>query len=260
MHFGDSHVAVDVLTREIRERFQNEFGDGGTGFIVPRNPMTTRRRGVVSGATDGWVIEGIGGRLSADSIYGPAGINLATSNPGERAWLETSCNRFEVYFARQPGAGKIQIMVDGVEAEDGTISLNSPVTKLDSIFIDLPDDAPHRLEVRTLSPGKVRLFGIVAERLTAGVSYDVFGINGSRASRILSWNRKAFAAALKARDPHLIILAFGTNEVADSDWAPGSYETLLGEILQRLHAAVPNASILVFAPPDRADQNSDHKK
>ena len=29
MHFGDSHVAADVLTREIRDRFQNEFGDGG---------------------------------------------------------------------------------------------------------------------------------------------------------------------------------------------------------------------------------------
>ncbi len=145
MHFGDSHVAADVLTREIRERFQNEFGDGGPGFIVPRNPMTTRRRGVVSGATDGWVIEGIGGRLSADSIYGPAGINLATNSPGERAWLQTSCNRFEVYFARQPGGGKIQIVVDGVEVEEGTISLNSSVPKIDSIFIDLPDDAPPAL-------------------------------------------------------------------------------------------------------------------
>src|SRR6476660_7683840 len=29
MHFGDSHVAADVLTREIRERFQADFGDGG---------------------------------------------------------------------------------------------------------------------------------------------------------------------------------------------------------------------------------------
>src|SRR6476659_7407348 len=38
MHFGDSHVAADVLTREIRERFQADFGDGGVGFIVPRNP------------------------------------------------------------------------------------------------------------------------------------------------------------------------------------------------------------------------------
>src|SRR5689334_8385418 len=62
MHFGDSHVAADVLTREIREKFQTDFGDGGAGFVVPRNPMATKRRGVISGATEGWIVEGIGGR------------------------------------------------------------------------------------------------------------------------------------------------------------------------------------------------------
>src|SRR5437016_8943721 len=49
MHFGDSHVAADVLTAEIRQRLQGRFGDGGAGYIVPRNPMNTRRRGVLSG-------------------------------------------------------------------------------------------------------------------------------------------------------------------------------------------------------------------
>jgi len=253
MHFGDSHVAADVLTRELRERFQDKFGDGGAGFIVPRNPMTTRRRGVVSGATDGWRIEGIGGRSSPDAIYGPAGINLATNGPGESAWLEASGSRFEVYFVREPGGGKIQISLDGVEVADGTILLNSRVTKVDSVFIDLPDDTRHRLEVKTLSPGRVRLLGIVSEHLSAGIAYDVFGINGARASRILEWNQAALVAAIKARDPDLIILAYGTNEVADSDWTADSYELLLKKILRQLHAAAPRASILLFAPPDRAD-------
>jgi lysophospholipase L1-like esterase len=253
MHFGDSHVAADVLTREIRERLQSEFGDGGNGFIVPRNPMSTKRRGVLSGATEGWVIEGIGGRSSPDASYGPAGINLATSDPGERAWLETSCNHFEVYFARMPGGGKFEVTVDGVDVLEEPISLNTRVAKLDSVSIDLPDDAPHRLQIRTLSPGKVRLFGIVAEHLAGGVSYDVFGINGARANRILGWNQAALAAAVKMRDPNLIILAYGTNEVADAGWTPAAYEALLGEIIQLLHTAAPHASILVFAPPDRAD-------
>ena len=253
MHFGDSHVAADVLTREIRERFQNDFGDGGPGFIVPRNPMATRRRGVSSGFTEGWVVEGIGGRYSPDAIYGPAGINIATSDPGERAWLEANSNHFEVFFARQPGGGKIEISVDGVDALEEPVLLNARVSKLDSVSIDLPDDARHRLEVRTLSPGKVRLLGIVAEHLSGGVSYDVFGINGARANRLLTWNQPALSAALKARDPNLIILAYGTNEAGDGIWTSASYEMLLGEIVRRLRAAAPGASILLFAPPDRAD-------
>lgn len=44
MHFGDSHAAADVLTAEIRGNLQSQFGDGGAGYIVPRNPMSTRRR------------------------------------------------------------------------------------------------------------------------------------------------------------------------------------------------------------------------
>jgi lysophospholipase L1-like esterase len=253
MHFGDSHVAADVLTREIRERFQADFGDGGAGFIVPRNPMATKRRGVSSGSTAGWIVEGIGGKYSGDALYGPAGINIATSDPGERAWLEASANHFEVYFARQPGGGKVEIAVDGADALEEPLLLNSRVPKLDSITIDLPDDAPHRLEVRTLSPGRVRLLGIVAERLSSGVSYDVFGINGAKASRILSWNQPALMAAIKARDPNLIILAYGTNELTDGTLTADSYESLLTEILQLFHSAAPSASILVFAPPDRAD-------
>jgi lysophospholipase L1-like esterase len=253
MHFGDSHVAADVLTREIREQLQAEFGDGGAGFMIPGNPMATRRRGVVAGFTQGWVVEGIGGRHSPDAIYGPAGINIATSTAGERAWLEASGNHFEVYFARQPGGGKIEITLDGVDALEEPILLNASVSKLDSVFIDVPDDAPHRLEVRTLNTGKVRLLGIVSEHLSGGVSYDVFGINGAKANRLLGWNQPALAAAIKARDPNLIILAYGTNEVADGDWTAAAYESLLTEIVRRLHAIAPHASILLFGPPDRAD-------
>jgi lysophospholipase L1-like esterase len=253
MHFGDSHVAADVLTREIRERFQTDFGDGGAGFIVPRNPMATKRRGVSSGFTEGWVVEGIGGKYSTDAIYGPAGINLATSEPGERAWLEASGNHFEVYFARQPNGGKLEITVDGADALEEPLILDSRVPKLDSIAIDLPDDAPHRLEVRTLSPGRVRLLGIVAEHLSGGISYDVFGINGAKANRILAWNKTALAAAIKARDPNLIILAYGTNELTDGTWTGASFESLLSEILQLFHNLVPNASLIVFGPPDRGD-------
>jgi lysophospholipase L1-like esterase len=253
MHFGDSHVAADVLTRAIRERFQSEFGDGGTGYIVPRNPMATRRRGVSAGATGGWVIEGIGGRYSLDRIYGPAGINLMTTRAGERAWLAANCNHFEVYFARQPGAGKISITVDGAEVLNHPISTESAVPQLDSVNFDLPQVGFHRLELKTLGTGKVRLLGIVAENISPGIVYDVFGINGATANRILSWNEKAFEQAVKLRSPDLIIIAYGTNELTDRDWTAASYTEDLGQVVKRIRKAAPGASILFFGPPDRSD-------
>ena len=253
MHFGDSHVAADVLTGEIRRNLQNQFGDGGPGYLVPSNPMTTRRRGVVSGATSGWQIEGIGGRMEKDNLYGLAGINLLTNRPNERIWLETTANHFEVYYVREPGGGTIDITLDGTSALDTPLSLAAHGTATESLSFDSPADANHRLEIRTLRPGKTRILGIVAERLVPGVSYDVFGINGARMSRLLTWNASAFAAELGQRKPDLIILAYGTNEIADADWSPASYRRLLKSVIQRLRAAAPQASILLFAPPDRAD-------
>ena len=253
MHFGDSHVAADVLTAEIRGNFQSEFGDGGAGYIVPRNPMSTRRRGVLTGATQGWQIEGIGGRLEGDSIYGPAGISLATSYPNEKIWLETSFNHFEVYYVRQPGGGTVDITIDGASILDAPLSLASRRVTTECITFDSPADSIHRVEIRTLAPGKTRILGVVAERIVPGVSYDVLGINGARISRLLSWNPVAFAASLGQRKPDLIILTYGTNEITDAAWTPASYRRLLKTVINELREAAPQASILLFSPPDRTD-------
>jgi lysophospholipase L1-like esterase len=253
MHFGDSHVAADILTGEIRSNLQNQFGDGGPGYLVPGNPMSTRRRGVSSGATSGWQIEGIGGRMEADNIYGLAGINLITNRANERIWVDTAANHFEVYYVREPGGATIDVTLDGVTVLDKPLVLAAHGTVTESFSFDSPADANHRVEVRTLKPGKTRILGIVAERLVAGVSYDVFGINGARISRMMSWNASTFAAGLDQRKPDLIILAYGTNEIGDGDWTPASYRRLLLRVIQAIRAAAPQASILLFAPPDRGD-------
>jgi lysophospholipase L1-like esterase len=253
IHFGDSHVAADVLTRSIRDHLQNDFGDGGPGFIVPGNPMATKRARVSSGATDGWVVQGIGGKYSPDRIYGPAGINLMTTTAGQQAWVEATSNHFEVYFVREPGGGSVEIRIDGSNELQEPFSLLARTPKLDYLTFDLPDSGSHRLELRTLNNGRVRLLGIVAEQISPGVRYDVFGINGAKANRLLTWNGPAFSAALKALAPDLIILAYGTNELTDGDWTRESYQTLYEEIIQRLRAAAPQASILIVGPPDRAD-------
>jgi lysophospholipase L1-like esterase len=253
MHFGDSHTAADILTAQIRNQFQRDFGDGGAGYMVPRNPMSTPRRGVVSGATSGWTIDGIGGRVEANGIYGLAGIGLSTTQANERAWLETNCNHFEVYYLRQPGGGTIDILIDGTSVLEQPLSLASDAPLPDYYTFDTPADRMHRIEVRTVTPGKTRILGIVTEHIAPGVSYDVLGINGARAKRLVSWNDTAFVDNIVQRKPDLIIVAYGTNEVTDDDWTIESYQRMFSAILRRFRRAAPQASILVYGPPDRGD-------
>lgn len=254
-HYGDSHTAADILTAEIRHKFQNDFGNGGPGYMVARNPMSTPRKGVVSGATAGWTIDGIGKGSGNDGSYGLAGISLTTTKPDERMWLETSCNHFEVYYMRWPGGGTIDITVDGASVLDRPLSLNSDLPGPDYFLYDAVANTNHRIEIRTVTPGRTRILGIVAENIAphSGVSYDVLGINGARLVRLFSWNLNLLADNVIERKPDLIILAYGTNEVTDDDWTIESYSKKLADILDRFRRAAPEASIIVFGPPDRAD-------
>jgi lysophospholipase L1-like esterase len=86
----------------------------------------------------------------------------------------------------------------------------------------------------------------------SSVVYDVLGINGARAVRLMSWNDSSFASSVARRKPDLIILAYGTNEVTDNNWSVESYKRLFVNIMQRFRRAAPQASILIFGPPDRA--------
>ena len=253
MHFGDSHTAADILTAEIRRSFQRDFGDGGAGLVSARNPFSTPRRGVQTGTSAGWWIDGIAGKGATDGIYGPAGFSLSTDRADERAWLQANCNHFEVYYLKQPGGGRIDILIDGASVLDKPLSLDASAPAPDYFTFDSPSDGNHRIEIRTIGTGRVRLLGIVTEHIAPGVSYDVLGINGARAVRLLSWNDTAFVDNILQRKPDLIIVAYGTNEVTDDDWSVESYERMFANILKRFRRAAPQASILVYGPPDRSD-------
>ncbi|HEY0407977.1 MAG TPA: SGNH/GDSL hydrolase family protein [Pyrinomonadaceae bacterium] len=258
MHYGDSHTAADILTAEIRRDFQREFGDGGAGYMIPRNPQSTQRRGVLNGATSGWRVDGIGQQGASDTFLGLAGLSLSTDRAGESAWLQTTCKRFEVYFLKQPGGGAIDILVDGKSVLDQPISLQADAPTPDFYASEAPADGEHRVEVRTVRPGRARISGIVTEHLSPGVTYDVLGINGARATRLRGWvNETSFLYNVELRQPDLIILAYGTNEVTDDDWSIESYQRMFSEILKRLRKVAPQASILVYGPPDRAVSTGD---
>jgi lysophospholipase L1-like esterase len=276
-HFGDSHVAADILTADIRNRFQAEFGDGGAGYLIPRNPFSTARRGVESGATSGWVINGIGSSAGNDGAYGLAGICLTTEKVNERMWVSASANAFDVYVLMEPGGGAIELTVDGsregfmVESAHGTKSQDLEPSDQGSGPINLRAakqsvavirwNAPigglpnHRLEIKTVKAGRVRILGVASDRIGpgTGVCYDVLGINGARVKRIKDWDSKVLCDTIATRSPDLIILAYGTNEVTDEDWSIESYARLMSGVIKLLKTAAPKASVIVFGPPDRAD-------
>src|SRR5579863_4573576 len=247
LHYGDSHVAADEWTGDIRERLQQTFGDGGSGYSLAGRPWNTYRRfDVKSGSTRGWHSDGLVGR-TGDGIYGLGGVSMTASSPRQSVYLVAEGQQFELYYLQQPGGGAIQIYDNGAPVE--RISTDGETAP--SYFHYDAEPGAHRLEAETLDRAPVRLFGWVAAKPT-GVTYEALGINGASASMMLDWNEVVLKSNIERRNPALIVLSYGTNEAGRKDWTLESYRDMFTRLIERLRADAPTATILVIGPPDRA--------
>ena len=245
LQYGDSHTASDDWANQMRQDFQAKFGAGGPGFTLPGHPFLGYRRFDSKGNNSrGWYTSGIVTRKN-DGVDGLGGISLTSQSAGQTVTLNVECEQLELHYLRQPGGGQMDFLVD-----------DSPVETIDTdgdsgpgVYSYTASPGPHEYMLRTLSSAPVRLFGWVAQN-HAGVTYETLGINGAQANLLLEWNPDILAPELMSRDPALIVLAYGTNEALSRSWTAEQYRASLTQIIERLRAAVPVASILLIGPPD----------
>jgi lysophospholipase L1-like esterase len=246
LHYGDSHTASDDWPGTLRLMFQQQFGDGGSGYTLAGRPWRGfRRLDLRSGESRGWRTEGVG-RNPGDGLNGLGGVSLVAEKAGEWITLEAECDRLEIYYWQQTGGGALQLIDNGIAVD--TIPTSGPEGPGFAEYEAGPGF--HRFELRTLDRGPVRLFGWVAEK-PAGVTYETLGINGAQASIILHWDEQLLASHILRRDPALIVLAYGTNEASNRSWNLENYREMFTNLLRRLRRAAPAASLLVIGPPDR---------
>jgi lysophospholipase L1-like esterase len=246
LHYGDSHTAADEWTGDLRSRFQERFGDGGSGYSFAGRPWNGYRRlDVRTGSTHGWHTEGLVGK-PGDGVYGLGGISMSTRSPHESVYLLADGQDFELFYLQQPGGGALQIYDNGAPVE--RISTDGEAAPAYYHYQGIPGS--HRLEVETLDRGLVRLFGWVAEK-PVGITYETLGINGASASIVLNWDETVLRSNIVRRNPAMIVIAYGTNEAGRKDWTLESYRDMFAQLIARFRAAAPTAAILVIGPPDR---------
>jgi lysophospholipase L1-like esterase len=246
LQYGDSHTAADEWTGELRNRFQEKFGDGGSGFSLAGRPYAGYRRfDVRSGSTRGWHTDGLVGR-PGDGIYGLGGISMSVRAPHEDVYIEAEANDFELFYYQQPGGGTLQLYDNGVPVDQ----IPTDGEPAPGYYHFESEPGLHKLELETLDRSPVRLFGWVAERPT-GVTYETLGINGAEAPIVLGWNQETLKSNIERRNPALIVLAYGTNEAGHKAWTLESYRERFSALLARIRSDAPTAAILVIGPPDR---------
>ena len=243
LHFGDSHLAgaTSSASATCRTFFQSQFGDGGPGLGLP---WVARQPGVTAHASAGWHRSQ---KAEGDGRMGLGAGFMETWQAGEHAELQGSFARFRFYLLADPDGGKVQVRADDtVQGELDLCGRPGQLAVLDKV---LPVRGPHRLELRTVRGGRVRILGVALEA-PAGVVYSPLAFNGARAAWTLAMPDELFQAQVQAEAPDLIILAFGTNEANARDFSMDAYARELAEILGRFRKAAPRAGLLLLGPPD----------
>jgi lysophospholipase L1-like esterase len=253
LHFGDSHVAADLLTGALRRDLQHCFGDAGAGFVLASKPYSYYARPAVQmQASGGWRVNGLSeASLADDGRFGLAGISFTAVDVGESFRVIAPSHRFTLYLLKQPGGGAVTINLDGI-IQVQNLSLAAARSEAAYTEVSAAGDAIRTLEVTITKAGAARVLGVDVQRDAPGVIYDALGINGARLSRMLRWDWRILSSNLHHTEPNLIIIAYGSNEVGDADLNPDEYRERLITLLAQLREAAPRASLLVVAPPDRA--------
>lgn len=263
-YYGDSVIASDWITATLRRKMQGKFGDAGHGFILVADAWPGYHHDNISRfASKGWRVSRVVGPFSPDGLYGLGGVSFVADGPGMFATVGTAASgefgrkvsKFKVTYAEAPGGGKLSLKLDDGEAQ--VISTAAESTTVKSVEVAAPDGA-HKLEIRSLGGGPVRVFHSILEREEPGVVVDAVGIIGCRLRFLDKLDDEHWAEELKRRNPDLIAFTYGANESSDSFAYPmDQYEATARAVLAQVRKALPETSCLLVGPMDAADKKGE---
>lgn len=237
VQIGDSHIQPDIMTAQVRQRMQRQWGNGGRGLIAALNlartneptdyylksscrPSATSKllsrtwsteiglTGVAIRWDTAFTELGIRAKMSADRF---TSVTLLHAPHGG---YETAATGGEVLFGKElsPWASRIDL----ASATD-TVTLGVPCTS--------------------------DFYGAILSNKKQGVMVHSIGNNGATCGTYLKVAN--FAEQMKVLDPQLIIISLGTNEAFGN---LSGVESNLNQLVTRLRKAMPKAQILLTTP------------
>lgn len=255
-HFGDSLIEMELLPAPVRRLLQGKFGDSGHGFVLSSRPKPWYKPyDLYFKPAASWISFDMGDREYSNRRFGLGGaVGIAYKKKAKlevgtvkRGRVGKQVSRFEILFPIESQGGPIDVSVDGNKI--GTLNTAGAGYQDAYAEITVPDGS-HKLQLVAKNKN-TRLHGIILERAKPGVVYDALGINGSGVNTYLSVDKKHWMDQLKHRNPDLVIIGIGTNDTY-FDLEIGRYRYDLKQLLTRVTEALPNSTLLLMAPLDRA--------
>ena len=253
LHYGDSPTTGDLITSDARAMFQHDFGDAGVGFVLIARPWAWYNHRGVDMEASHWKNEIAGIAEAKDGMHGLGGVSFIGNEGATAEWrLHTGPQqKIEIAYLAQPDGGEFEVYTG--DQLLGTVQTAGETKAPGYASFKVPNGAT-KFSVR-VTKGIVRMYGVELSRTNAGVMYSSLGINGANVTLLShSFNERHWAAELRHYKPGLVIVNYGTNESGYASFVDSTWPKEMREVVRRLHAALPESSVLLMSPMDRGER------
>lgn len=250
LHYGDSPTTADLITADVRARMQERFGNGGYGFNLIAPPWGWYHHRGISIHASGWdmVTPTLGKK--GDGKYGLGGVSFEGHQGAysEVTLQDPTQTRLRIYFQEQPEGGSFEVAANGQTLAETSTGADRSTSTVKNYAIP-PGTRQVSLRV---SSGDVRVFGMEFSKSRPGIVYSSLGLNGANTTTLSRYMDAAhWSQQLRAADPQLVVINYGTNESVYGSFVTKYLETELRRLIERVRDAVPNSAILIMSPMDR---------
>ena len=265
LHYGDSQIESDRITRYLRQKLQEEFGGNGPGLV---SPVPVAQPGNISlSKSDNWkryTAYGFQEKKSPHDHYGImcsyARYTDAANANGDttEAYLEFSPSRFS--FGKAKLFNHAKLFLRNVGSEVGLkVLLNDSL--IDQLVLTSDSSMQEFNWHFPSTPGTLRFDfrGVDSPEIHAlcfsdntGIQVDNIALRGSNGNIFKRINSIDLKAEISSLNCHLILLQFGGNALPyiDSKKSAEQYGEYFQAQIRFLKKIAPNASFIVIGPSD----------
>lgn len=256
---GDSFVEGDILTADLREALQSQFGGSGVGFAPFASPLTGFRR-TIKTHSKGWTSHNIMQQAKSPAevqqSFTVAGWACRPVDGATTRWEGTevrkrlvSCDGARLWFlSRQPSS--LELTVNDSLTHRFEVEADEALRE-----IELYAPGMHSLSVKILT-GAEGFVGHGAQFHGAeGVVLDNYSVRSNN-GRALFWSSPSLNAQLQQLCPYdLVVLQYGLNMMQQGVLSYARYSDQLCEMVDYVRRCFPGAAVLILGVSERWVKN-----
>ena len=253
LQLGDSHTAGGYFSHRLEQRLHERFGAGIGGILPPGEAGAGGPLDVRIAQSPRWNTAQVRGRdARANYNMGLGGFVGSGAAPYQTVSYtfpeHSSLARLFVYSESVDPAARPFRLYQGEYERLPSYARGSAPSRTRAVF-DLRGESERLTLLSRGDSSQFRLLGLVALSPTPGVVFSAFGLNGARLGVLDDWDSDITRAQLRDFNPHLLILAFGTNDVVNTRYNPLEFQQSLENTAAWLARHAPQAAVLIVKPP-----------